>query len=123
MSQNCSTKNENRLLELTVSNDQLTQLYDSNILENNKNTLKKVTSLNTSRLETKYKSNTCQKTYKVKLSNYKKHQNAFSTAYNELKMSYESIKKFKKDSLSDNNISEFGELEELDYIVNTIYFY
>lgn len=123
MSQNCSTKNENRLLELTVSNDQLTQLHDSNILEDNKNTIKKVTSLNTSRLETKHKSNTCQKTYKVKLSNYKKHQNAFSTAYNELKMSYESIKKFKKDSLSDNNISEFGELEELDYIVNTIYFY
>lgn len=123
MSQNCSTKNKNRLLELTVSNDQLTQLHDSNILEDNKNTIKKVTSLNTSRLETKHKSNTCQKTYKVKLSNYKKHQTAFSTAYNELKMSYESIKKFKKDSLSDNNISEFGELEELDSIVNAIYFY
>ncbi|KAE9534920.1 hypothetical protein AGLY_008212 [Aphis glycines] len=118
MSQNCSTKNENRLLELTVSNDQLTQLHDSNKLEDNKNTIKKVTSLNTSRLETKHKSNTCQKTYKVKLSNYKKHQTAFSTAYNELKMSYESIKKFKKDSLSDNNISEFGELEELDYIIH-----
>jgi len=120
MSQNYSNKNENRLLKLTVSNDQLTQLPDSSILEGNKNILKKVTSLNTSRIENKQKNNTCQKTYKVKLTNYKKQQIAFSTAYNELKMSYESINKFKKDLLSDNNMLEFEELEDLDHIVYTI---
>jgi len=123
MSQNYSNKNENRLLKITVSNDQLTQLHDSNILEDDKNTLKKVTSLNTSRIETKQKNNTCQKTYKVKLTNYKKQQIAFDIAYRELKMSYESIKKFKKDSLSDNNSLKFEELEELDYIVIKIYLY
>lgn len=123
MSQNYSNKNENRLLKITVSNDQLTQLHDSNILEDEKNTIKKVTSLNTSKIETKQKNNTCQKTYKVKLTNYKKQQIAFGAAFNELKMSYESIKKFKKDSLIDNNSLELEELEELDYIVNTIYFY
>lgn len=122
MSQNCSNKNE-KLLKLTVSNDQLIQLRDPNILEDDKNIIKKVTSLNTSRIETKQKNNTCQKTYKVKLTNYKKQQIAFAIAYNELKMSYESINKFKKDLLADNNVLEFEELEELDYIVNTIFFY
>jgi len=123
MSQNCSNQNENKLLKLTVSSDQLTQLQNSNILEDDNNIIKKVTSLNTSKIETKHKSNTSQKTYKVKLTNYNKQKIAFNTAYNELKTSFESIKKFKKDSLSDKNILEFEELEELDYIVNSIYFY
>lgn len=115
-----SNIHENKLLKLTVSNDQLTKLHDSNILQDNTNIIKKVTSLNANRIETKHKNSTSEKSYKVKLTNYKKKQTAFNKAFNELIISYKLIKNFNKNVLSDKNNLEF---EELDNIVNTIYFY
>lgn len=106
-------------LKITVSDNHL--LPDSRTIlpADNKNTIKKVTSLNRSEIEVKQKNKFDPKAFNVKLRNYKSMLSNFESVCNNLKTSFEPMKHFKMDLLADNNDLKF---EELDTAVRMIYF-
>lgn len=106
-------------LKVTVSNSQL--LSDSQMVPivNDKNTIKKVTSLNCGEIETKQKVKVDHKAFKVKLTIYKSTLKNFNQVCNDLKTSFESMKHLQKDLLENNNDQKF---EELDTTVRKVYF-
>lgn len=113
MIQNC-LENEYNEPKLVRSDDLSTQLSDSSIhSQKDEKTIKKVKSLNSDVIKKKRTSIINDKTFKVKLTNYKNMQKNFNAAFNNLIKSYEAIKDLmpeKKDL----------EIEKLDTVVNII---
>lgn len=103
----------------TRSTDNFIRLPESHILpqEDVNNTLKKVTSLNCGKTETKHKNKFDPKAFKVKSTIYTNAQRSFLSAALSLKNSYETVKKIEMDALPANK--RVIEYDELNSIVNT----
>lgn len=120
MSQNSMAKTETGVLQLTNSSGQLTRSPNSHILQqNDNNALKKVKSMNCNETRANHRGNMDQKAFNVKHNKYIIMQKNFIKASNNLKSSFEALKKYQMDSLLNKNQLQFVEPE---IIVNMFYF-